>query len=207
MFRTILKAAMALAVVTAPCMAAASPSVGATLRATYIGVGGSTSVPYGWVDFCNRYVGECDTPVSAPLDINLTPKTLHIIAHINDVVNSTVKPLSDMDHWGVVDRWDYPTDGYGDCEDYALMKRKLLIEAGFPRQALLMTVVKDEEGEGHAILTVKTNKGEFVLDNLKDGVTAWNDTDYRYVKRQSQTDPNVWVTIGEPTSAPMTVAR
>ena len=197
----------ALTFATAGCFAAVSPSSGATLRATYIGIGGQTSVPYGWVDFCNRYAGECDTPPLPPLDINLTPKTLAIIAHVDDVVNNTIKPLTDMDHWGVVDRWDYPADGYGDCEDYALMKRKLLIAAGFPRQALLMTVVKDEQNEGHAILTVKTNKGEFVLDNLRDGIIPWNETDYHYVKRQSQTDPNVWITIGEPTPAPMTVAR
>jgi predicted transglutaminase-like cysteine proteinase len=70
-----------------------------------------------------------------------------------------------------------------------------------------MTVVKDEHGEGHAVLTAKTDHGEFVLDNMHDRVKAWNDVPYRFVKRQSQTDPNVWVQIGEPTAAPLTVAR
>ncbi len=48
-------------------------------------------------------------------------------------------------------------DGYGDCEDYALLKRKMLMQAGWPREALLMTVVRDKKGEGHAVLTVKTD--------------------------------------------------
>ena len=112
-----------------------------------------------------------------------------------------------MDHWGVVDRWDYPTDGKGDCEDYALLKRKILMAAGYPRQALLMTVVKDHEGEGHAILTIKTNRGEYVLDNLDDKVMAWSDTGYTFIKRQSQEDPNLWQTIGVPAPAPQFTAR
>ena len=122
-------------------------------------------------------------------------------------VNAAIKPLSDMDHWGVIDQWDYPADGKGDCEDYALYKRKLLIAEGFPREALLMTVVKDGHYEGHAILTVKTNHGEFVLDNLHNEIKLWNKTGYRFVKRQSQSDPNLWVQIGDPTAAPSYVSR
>ena len=90
----------------------------------------------------------------------------------------------------------YQADGKGDCEDYALMKRKILIDRGFPRQALLITVVRDEQNEGHAILTVKTNSGEYILDNLNDDVKAVSRVPYRLVKRQSQEDPNVWVALG-----------
>ena len=70
-----------------------------------------------------------------------------------------------MEHWGVVERWNYPDDGYGDCEDYVLLKRKLLMQAGWPREALLITVVRDKKGDGHAVLTVKTDRGEYILDN------------------------------------------
>ena len=52
--------------------------------------------------------------------------------------------MTDMDHWGMIDRWNYPDDGYGDCEDYVLQKRKMLIQAGWPREALLITVVRDK---------------------------------------------------------------
>jgi predicted transglutaminase-like cysteine proteinase len=170
-------------------------------------IGGPTSVPYGWADFCRRYAGECDSGPLAPLDINLTPKTIKEIGRVSQWVNAHIKPVSDMEHWGVIDRWDYPSDGKGDCEDYALFKRKILIEEGFPRQALLMTVVKDEHNEGHSVLTVKTSAGEFVLDNMNDEVKPWDRTGYRFVKRQSQTDQNVWVQIGDPTTAPDYVSR
>ena len=175
--------------------------------ATYAPVGGKTSVPYGWVDFCNRYTPECDGPTLPAADVDLSPKAFSEIERINRSVNGSVQAVTDMAHWGVVDRWDYPTDGKGDCEDYALFKRKLLIEAGYPQQALLMTVVKDLEGEGHAILTVKTNRGEFVLDNLSDKVKPWTDTGYKFVKRQSQENPNSWISIGDPISDPLFTAR
>jgi predicted transglutaminase-like cysteine proteinase len=102
-----------------------------------------------------------------------------------------------MEHWGVVEKWSLPTDGYGDCEDYVLLKRKMLIDAGWPREALLITVVRDKQGDGHAVLTVKTDKGEFILDNQNEDVLAWTKTGYRFMKRQSQNDPDVWVALGD----------
>ena len=95
----------------------------------------------------------------------LTPKAWSDLVKVNDWVNETIKPLTDLEHWGVVERWNYPDDGYGDCEDYVLLKRRMLMQAGWPREALLITVVRDKKGDGHAVLTVKTDRGEFVLDN------------------------------------------
>jgi predicted transglutaminase-like cysteine proteinase len=187
---------------------ALQPTSASSVEATYASVGGETSVPYGWVDFCARYQGECNVEQAPAVDINLSAKAVREINRVNHWVNAHVEAVSDMDHWGVVDRWDYPTDGKGDCEDYALLKRKMLIEQGFPRQALLMTVVKDASQEGHAILTLKTTKGEFVLDNLNDDMKPWTAAvGYRFVKRQSQENPNVWVMLGAPIEAPLTTAR
>jgi predicted transglutaminase-like cysteine proteinase len=186
----------------------ASPCAQATeVAATYASIGPDTSVPFGWVDFCLRYRGECTDAYHAPATIDLTPEAMKKIQQINAYVNKSIEPVTDMEHWGVVDQWDYPTDGKGDCEDFALMKRRMLIASGFPRQALLMTVVKERNGDGHAILTVKTSRGEFVLDNLSDAVKPWNATSYRFVKRQSQENENVWVAIGAPTSAPAYVSK
>jgi len=207
MFRVLSKVLTAATLLLMGNVAAQAGSGAVAQPATYAAVGPETTVPYGWVDFCRRYVGECEHEPVAPLDINLSAKALTDIDRVNKWVNASIEPVSDMDHWGVADQWDYPTDKKGDCEDYALLKRRLLIGLGFPRQALLMTVVKDEHNEGHAILTLKTNRGEFVLDNLNNSVRPWNETGYRFVKRQSQTDENVWVQIGEPTAAPALVSR
>ena len=194
-------------VMLAGIVASVPQAAAAPARATYATAGARTSVPYGWVDFCNRYSTECDVQSLDAVDIDLTPAALSDIERVNRKINMAVQPVTDMDHWGVVDRWDYPTDGKGDCEDYALLKRKILMHDGYPRQALLVTVVKDHEGEGHAILTIKTNQGEFVLDNLDDRVLPWADTGYRFIKRQSQEDPNVWQSIGAPAPAPQFTAR
>jgi predicted transglutaminase-like cysteine proteinase len=106
-----------------------------------------------------------------------------------------IKPLTDIEHWGVVDRWSYPDDGYGDCEDYVLVKRRTLMQSGWPRDALLVTVVRDEKDEGHAVLTVTTDKGDYILDNQNKNILLWSETRYRFIKRQSQADPNVWVSL------------
>jgi predicted transglutaminase-like cysteine proteinase len=157
-------------------------------------VGGETSIPYGWVDFCSRQPQECNQPVLRARDVTLTAATWRTLNHVNRYVNGAIEPVSNYDHWGtMLDHWDYPTDGKGDCKIYALYKRKLLIERGFPRQALLMTIVRDLEGQGHAILTVKTDHGDFILDNLTDRIRPWTATGYRFIKRQSQQDPNIWV--------------
>jgi predicted transglutaminase-like cysteine proteinase len=175
-------------------------------RVLYAAVGDVTRPPIGWVEFCVEYKSECATKVSAPRDIVLTEKTWSDLIKVNNWVNDSIKAITDVDHWGVVERWNMGEDGYGDCEDYALLKRKMLIQAGWPREALLMTVVRDKKGEGHAVLTVKTNRGEFILDNQEAEVLDWTKTGYKFVKRQSQADQNAWVGLGEPRSAPATVS-
>ena len=194
--------AAALAVATVSVAALATPTASAASdQQLYITVGLLTRPPIGWVDFCVEYAPECVTKPLEARDVVLTPKSWRDLAQVNRWVNDTIKPMTDMDHWGVVERWNYPDDGYGDCEDYVLLKRKMLLDAGWPRQALLITVVRDKNGEGHAVLTVKTDKGEFVLDNQTQDILLWSETGYRFVKRQSQTDPNTWVSLGEPRPA------
>ena len=166
-------------------------------RATWAPVGVETTIPYGWVDFCNRHPEECGLGRLKPVDIHLTKQVWKMLNGINAFANASIEPISNLDHWGTtLDHWDYPVDGKGDCKIYALFKRKLLVERGFPRQALLMTIVRDLNGEGHAVLTVKTDRGDFVLDNLAEDVRPWNATGYQFFKRQAQDDPNVWLSLG-----------
>jgi len=160
-------------------------------------VGAETSIPYGWVDFCNRHSEECTLGRLKPTEIRLTSQIWRTLNTVNAYANAAIEPISNYAHWGTtLDHWDYPVDGKGDCKIYALYKRKLLIERGFPRQALLMTIVRDLNGEGHAVLTVKTDRGDFVLDNLAERVRPWSATGYQFYKRQAQDDPNVWLSLG-----------
>jgi predicted transglutaminase-like cysteine proteinase len=202
---TILKRSAAVGIVMLVLSAAPMESYAAE-RPQYITIGEATRAPIGWVEFCVEYDPECKTTPSLPRDVLLTGEAWKDLQRVNLWVNTNVKPMTDMDHWGVVERWNYPDDGYGDCEDYVLQKRRMLMTAGWPREALLITVVRDRNGDGHAVLTVKTDKGEFILDNQTDDILSWTDTGYRFVKRQSQADPNVWVSLGTDRPAPATAS-
>jgi predicted transglutaminase-like cysteine proteinase len=200
--KAIVKRGAAAAVMGLALLACPTASI-AQSRPLFIAVGGQVSPPIGWVQFCVEYDAECKTTPTMPRDVVLSAQAWNDLDRVNHWVNANIRPITDLDHWGVVERWNYPDDGYGDCEDYALEKRRMLVDAGWPREALLMTVVRDQNGDGHAVLTVKTDKGEFILDNQRDDIRLWSNTGYHFVKRQSQFDPNVWLSLGEP-ATPLT---
>jgi predicted transglutaminase-like cysteine proteinase len=159
-----------------------------------------------WTEFCRNVPSECAIDVSEPAEITLTSKVLQTITTVNRRVNAAIKPVTDQDHWGIPDRWDLAEAGSGDCEDYQLLKRKLLSEAGLPRRAMRMTVVIDEKNEGHAVLMVRTDRGDLILDNKTDTVSPWFQTGYVFVKRESQ-DAVAWVSLGGAISPTVTANR
>jgi len=165
------------------------------------------SAPIGWVDFCGRYAGECDVETLPAQNMTLDRKGWTLLNAVNSAVNKDIEPITDEEHWNVVERWDYPTDGKGDCEDFVLEKRRRLIAAGAPRQALLISVVRDRKGDGHAVLLVKTDRGDYVLDNQDERILPWSETGYGFVKRQTQENPNRWVSLGEPKPGVVAVGK
>jgi predicted transglutaminase-like cysteine proteinase len=187
--------------------ALAPASAGSRERPLFVAVGENARPPIGWVQFCVERPWECRTEPSEPRDVQYSRAAMQELVRVNRIVNERIKPMTDLEHYGVVEKWTYPEDGYGDCEDYVLLKRKMLLEIGWPREALLITVVRDKKGDGHSVLTVRTDKGEFILDNQVEEVLPWADTGYRYVKRQSQADPNLWVSLGDTRPTPFVAAR
>lgn len=163
--------------------------------------------PIGWIGFCKKNPGECDLASSKARKIELNDDVWNLLTLTNAGVNQKVEASSDMAHWGMNESWDYPTDGRGDCEDYALQKRKMLIKAGLPRQALLITVVLDRRGDGHAVLMVRTNRGDFILDNQYRDIMAWDQTGYIYLRRMSAENPNAWVAMKEGAADVQVAAR
>jgi predicted transglutaminase-like cysteine proteinase len=166
---------------------------------------GQTRPVQGWVKLCEQAPQECAVDTSEPEVVPLTRQAWQLIVTVNAKVNATIKPLTDDDHWGVADVWSLPDDGYGDCEDYQLLKRKLLVQAGLPRRALRMTVVIDEKGQGHAVLMARTDRGDLILDNKVPSVLPWHQTGYIYVKREGQ-DGAAWTSLGGAMS-PVTTAN
>jgi predicted transglutaminase-like cysteine proteinase len=190
---TVLAALVALAGVSSSAQAqqvASLPAAGAPIVAS-----GDARAPYAWTAFCRRSPSECAVNTREPESVEMTPKLWKTIVALNSRINREIEAVTDQDHWGVVDRWDIPTDGKGDCEDFALLKRKRLAELGVPRRAMLMTVVIDEENAGHAVLMIRTDRGDYVLDNKRNAILPWNQTGYVYVKRESQYQTG-WTSLG-----------
>lgn len=156
---------------------------------------GRAKPPIGHVQFCKRQPEECVSRGEKAI-VKLDNDSWMELLNVNHSVNRAVRPVTDMDYYQTEEYWTLP-DGYGDCEDYVLLKQRKLMQQGWPSSALLITVVFDENMEGHAILIARTDRGDFVLDNKTPTVEPWYATPYRYVKRQSERDPMQWVSIND----------
>lgn len=157
-------------------------------------IGGLTSQPIGHYEFCQTNPEECSIRPRDQRPLHLTEVVWRQIVGVNDAVNAAVRPMNDIDVYGKEEVWAYP-NGVGDCEDFALEKRRALMLRGISPANLLMTVVRKADGEGHAILTLRTDRGDFILDNLNPQVLPWDRTGYRFLKRQSSQNTGRWVSI------------
>ncbi len=157
---------------------------------------GPAPAPAGFSDFCRRHAEDCAARVDRGLLVSLDDARMLDLTVVNRAVNTQIRPMTDREIYGREEVWEIPTT-VGDCEDYVLLKRRQLIRRGWPASALLVTVVRDERGDGHAVLTVRTDRGDLVLDNKVDLIRPWHETPYAYVKRQATTDARLWVRIDD----------
>jgi predicted transglutaminase-like cysteine proteinase len=164
---------------------------------------GDTLPPIGYVNFCQVHEADCRPSGTFADRIQLTAAKFRELDKVNRGVNQEIAPVTDMALYGKVEYWTYPDKRKeGDCEDYVLLKRRILIQQGWPESTLLITVVRDENNEGHAVLTVRTDRGDLILDNKQPNIRAWADTPYTYVKQQSARNPLVWISLLPPNLAP-----
>jgi predicted transglutaminase-like cysteine proteinase len=162
------------------------------LAAPHMATGDAAVAPRGFIGFCLRYQGECKSAAPAPVAVDLTEDGERQLEFVQAKVNRLVRPRANPDHV-----WDYPTDGYGDCNKYAIAKRAELIALGWPRAALLLAAAMTEDGEGHLVLVVATSKGDLVLDNRQRHIVEWRDLPYRWISRQNPRNLAEWVSIVE----------
>jgi predicted transglutaminase-like cysteine proteinase len=155
---------------------------------------GPAQPPYGFINFCERMPRECLQGPQEEQRFDLTPGRRTELESINTAVNHEIEPVTDIELYGVADYWTIPVR-QGDCEDYVLLKRKRLMALGWPASALLITVVRDERGAGHAVLTARTQQGDFILDNKTDEIKFWYQVPYRFIMRQSYLNPRVWLSL------------
>ena len=163
-------------------------------RSPFIKTGDRTSQPIGHYKLCQTLPSECSVQSAPRGKAQLTEAGWKAIREVNTDVNKRIAPVTDAELYGRDEVWAFPTNA-GDCEDYVLLKRRELLARGFAEADLLITVVRKYDGTGHAVLTVSSSEGDFVLDNLDPGVKPWSETPYHYLKRQSATDTGRWVEI------------
>jgi predicted transglutaminase-like cysteine proteinase len=154
-----------------------------------------TAAPVGFISFCIRFPDQCQAPADQPETVALDTHVWTMLEDVNERVNRAIKFEDDKEHYGRAEFWTIPTDGYGDCEDYALAKRKALIDAGLPEKALRVAVVRTWRGEGHAVLTVSTDHGDYVLDNREWEIVPWTRAKYIWISRQDAENPMAWVAL------------
>lgn len=139
--------------------------------------------PSQYALFCERHPNDCALSGDAVLSTN--PSLHKLLFTVNAAVNADVEFVPDMDRLGVDEQWEFPSNCQGDCEDFALEKRRRLVEAGLSSASLTMAIVHHEvQFFPHAVLLVETNTGTWVLDNLYDEVMCWDAVPYRYERRE-----------------------
>ena len=195
--KTILIATTTAALMAVGANASPTTKVNYTHGNHFTPIYGETLPPIGYVNFCARNAAECSTVRPATqiqTTISLTSQRWSDLKQINAFVNAQIEPKSDLEQHNVPEHWGYPT-GAGDCEDYVLLKKRYLEGLGFPAESLLITVVLDEDGNGHTVLTARTDAGDYILDNRRDAIHRWSETRYQFLKRQSQTNPKIWMAL------------
>lgn len=143
-----------------------------------------TAPPLGYQILCLQHPDQCQGGGAS--SVKAGRSTLKQLDSVNRAINRAIRPKSD----GRADVWTVGSKS-GDCEDYVLAKRQALIAKGFPASALRVAYVKTAAGEGHALLVVRTNDGDYVLDNLNSSVRKLASSGYR-VQSMSGSDPLVW---------------
>jgi predicted transglutaminase-like cysteine proteinase len=182
------------AVILTCVLAPAGVAIPAPQVAVSMVTGEVTSQPIGHYEFCQRLPAECSVKSRSASTVRMDNRAWEIVRAVNSDVNARYIAKTDMEIYGREEFWTYPTV-FADCEDYALQKRKELADLGFALSDLLITVVRKPDGEGHAVLTLRTTDGDFILDNLASDVLAWYETSYTFLKRQATFNTGRWVTI------------
>jgi predicted transglutaminase-like cysteine proteinase len=154
-----------------------------------------TLPPMAFFQFCERYEGECKQQrmIFRGGPLKMTDQRWADLREINDTVNENIVPQRNL--LGLAgEEWLINPDR-GDCNDYAVSKRHMLLKRGWPARALLLSEVKMSSGDHHLVLVVRSDKGDLVLDNMTGVVKSWNKVPYRWVRMQSASNPNIWTSV------------
>ena len=168
----------------------------AELHAAHLRFKQPTAVPRGYYELCKAGSPVCGTTRARGVEANadgqvvLTSSLIQALRTANSTVNHQMQSRPD----GAQDSWSVG-GGSGDCEDFALTKKMRLMQAGFPSKALLIALARTPSGENHAVLIVRTDQGDFALDNLTDSLKGWDQTGLRWTMVQSPSSEWSWFAL------------
>lgn len=160
---------------------------------TWLKTGGVSKTPFGHYEYCKRGGRHCGSQ-SAVAPAKMSESRWAKVRLINTAVNKQIKPVLDINSRGVNEYWEIPKT-QGDCEDFALLKRSRMMAAGFKGSQLPLTKVRLPNGQAHIVLVVRTNQGDYMLDNLSNRVQPVSKVRYRFLSMQASNNANNWLTI------------
>ncbi|MBE0414820.1 transglutaminase-like cysteine peptidase [Yoonia sp.] len=152
----------------------------------------TVAAPAGATDLCTTYRWAC---ARADVAVQISAEQLAFAAVLNRQINRDVRSISDQTQYRRPEHWALPTSRGGDCEDFALLKKKKLIEAGVNPQNLLVATVLDRDRNAHAVLVIRTPQGDYVLDNLHNRILHWQSTGYTFLRMQNPDNPVEWTAV------------
>jgi len=155
-----------------------------------ITTGSAVVPPSGFIGFCVKYSQECLVSGQDATVRELTSARRAELEAVQAKVNAEIRPQEEPTHV-----WEYARTGTGDCNTFALTKRRALIAMGWPEETLLLAAAYTEQGEGHLVLVARTSQGDLILDNRLKPVVDWTVLPYRWVSMQSQKSPARWLQI------------
>ena len=146
--------------------------------------------PNGAQNICAKYSWACAGQATPSISANAE---MALIKRVNAIVNATVKPAADRRQYSKGDYWSLPSASGGDCEDFALLKKRELVRLGVDHRKLLLATVLDRKRVPHAVLVYRSAKGDLLLDNLTDEIRDWRTSRYIFLRMQNPDNPRNWV--------------
>ncbi len=152
----------------------------------------TTPPPSGAQQLCRQYAWACSYKAGAAMP---SEQEMKLVKQINRRVNASTREVTDQSQYKTRELWALPTSLGGDCEDFALLKKRDLIKAGIDPRKLLIATVLDTRRNSHAVLVFRSSQGDLVLDNLTNRIKPWSETRYLFLRMQDPKQPRRWVGV------------
>ena len=155
--------------------------------------------PLGFVSWCANggeplRKQQCQKPA---VSTNTPKSDLFVAQFINKSTNNRKGYLSDLGRNGMEDAWQEPEAANEfDCEEFALLKQRLLLRQGFSAASLRLALVMDDKRRFSMVLDYVLPDADYILDHRNNDLLKWSETGYYFLARQSERDPKIWQSLG-----------